>query len=87
MKFLKKLYMFIQKRKTISVVFLFCNHLSADKGKPATRFSLVDEKGLQKGKTANCFSPLIKHRKFYEEMKEKVREKARIKQRKFDKER
>jgi len=42
---------------------------------------------LQKGKTANCFSPLIKHRKFYEEMKEKVREKARIKQRKFDKER
>ena len=32
--------MFIQKRKTISVVFLFCNHLSADKGKPRRRFSL-----------------------------------------------
>ncbi|MEE0100638.1 MAG: hypothetical protein U0I48_02700, partial [Acutalibacteraceae bacterium] len=42
------------------------------KGKPATRFSLVDEKGLQKGKTANCFSLLIKHIKFYEKTQEAV---------------
>ncbi len=38
--FLIKLSMFNQKRKTISAVSLFWNHLSADKGKPRRRFSL-----------------------------------------------
>ena len=32
--FLTKLSMLHQKRKTISVVFLFCNHLSADLREP-----------------------------------------------------
>ena len=32
--FFIKLYMFIQKRETVSAVFLFCNHLSADLREP-----------------------------------------------------
>ena len=64
MKFLKKLYMFIQKRKTISVVFLFCNHLSADKGKPRRRFSLdpfQPSKGLRPLQTPHDRNHAVPH--------------------------
>ena len=39
-------------------------------GKTCDEVFPVDEKGLQKGKTANCFSLLMEHIKFYEEIQE-----------------
>jgi len=36
-------------------------------GKTCDEVFPVDEKGLQKGKTANCFSLLIEYIKFYQE--------------------
>ncbi len=39
-------------------------------GKTCDEVFPVDEKGLQKGKTENCFSLLIEHRKFYEKTQE-----------------